>query len=55
MKKECLASQPNATYETFTAAIDGCLKISGTNYKEQMKTLLALNFQTFEDEPVLTA
>jgi hypothetical protein len=26
-----------------------------TKYKEQMATLLTLNFQTFEEEPVLAA
>jgi transposase len=55
VKSECLGAKPKATYEDFTAAIDGCLANLQTNHKEQMKTLLALNFQTFEDEPVLTA
>lgn len=55
VKKECLGAKPKATYEEFTAAIDDCLAQLSTSHKEQMKTLLTLNFQTFEDEPVLTA
>jgi transposase len=55
VKKECLASRPMPNYETFTQTIDDCLKSLGTKYKGQMITLLALNFQTFEDEPFLAA
>jgi transposase len=55
VKKECLACQPLPDYETFTGAIDTCLNSLDTKYKQQMTTLLTLNFQTFEDEPVLTA
>jgi transposase len=55
VKKECLASRIVPDYDSFTGAIDGCLSSLQTKYKEQMKTLLTLNFQTFEDEPVLVA
>jgi transposase len=55
VKKECLACRVLSDYETFTGAIDGCLNSLGTKYKEQMATLLTLNFQTYEDEPVLAA
>jgi len=55
VKKECLACHPQPSYEAFTAAIDDCLKSLTTKYKEQMKTLLTLEFQTYEDEPVLAA
>jgi len=53
VKKECLASRPLPDYETFTHSIDACLKSLDTKYKGQMATLLTLNFQTLEDEPVL--
>jgi transposase len=53
VKKECLASRPIPDYATFTRTIDDCLGSLGSQYKEQMETLLTLNFQTFEDEPVL--
>ena len=55
VKKECLASRPLPDYETFTQTIDDCLKSLPTKYKDQMATLLTLNFQTYEDEPVLAA
>jgi len=55
LKKECLASRPLPDDETFTQAIDARLNQLHTKYKEQMKTLLTLNFQTYEDEPVLAA
>lgn len=55
VKKECLASHPLPNYEAFTQTIDDCLKGLPTKYKEQMTTLLTLNFQTYEDEPVLAA
>jgi hypothetical protein len=34
---------------------DDCLNDLRTKYKQQMATLLTLNFQTYEDEPVLAA
>jgi transposase len=55
VKKECLASRSLPDYEAFTRSIDGCLNDLPTKYKKQMETLLTLNFQTFEDEPVLLA
>ena len=55
LKKECLASRPLPDYETFTQTIDTRLDQLQTKYKEQMKTLLTLNFQTYDDEPVLAA
>jgi transposase len=55
VKKECLASRSMPDYATFAQTIDGCLHSLDTTYKEQMETLLTLNFQTFEDEPVLAA
>jgi len=55
IKKECLACRPSPDYETFTHTIDDCLNGLRTKYKQQMTTLLTLNFQTYEDEPVLAA
>ena len=55
VKKDCLASRALPDYAAFTGAIDGCLAGLSTQHKEQMKTLLTLNFQTFENEPVLAA
>lgn len=56
VKKECLGSRVLATYEAFTQAIDDCLANLNTLHKHQMKTLLNLEFQLFdEDLPVLSA
>lgn len=55
VKKECLGAKPKATYEDFTTGIDECLAQLSTRHKEQMKTLLTLKFQSFEEVPVLTA
>lgn len=55
VKKECLASRSLPTYEAFTQTIDDGLNNLRTKHKEQMATLLTLNFQTYEDEPVLAA
>ena len=55
VKKECLGARVRDSYEEFTAAIDGCLNQLSTTHKAEMDTLLTLEFQTFEDVPVLTA
>jgi transposase len=54
VKAETLGNQPAADYETFTHKIDECLNNLSTKHKQQMRTLLTLNFQTFENVPVLT-
>ncbi len=55
VKKESLAAKQLPTYEAFTAAIDECLNNLHTRHKTKMDTLLTLNFQTFENEPILAA
>jgi transposase len=56
VKKECLGCRVLPTYEAFTTAIDDCLANLNTRHKQQMKTLLNLEFQLFgEDMPVLAA
>jgi transposase len=55
VKKECLACRSLPDYEAFTGTIDDCLNSLRTKYKQQMATLLTLNFQTYEDKPVLAA
>jgi transposase len=55
IKKECLGCRVLASYEAFTQAIDECLANLNTRHKHQMKTLLNLKFQLFdEDVPVLS-
>jgi len=55
VKKESLAAKQLPTYDAFTAAIDECLNNLHTRHKAKMDTLLTLNFQTFENEPILAA
>src|SRR5262249_21218610 len=56
VKKECLGCRVLPTYEAFTTAIDGCLASLSTRHKDQMDTLLTLEFQLFDDYvPVLSA
>lgn len=56
VKKECLGCRVLPTYEAFTAAIDACLSNLDTTHKNQMTTLLNLEFQLFDDDvPVLSA
>jgi transposase len=56
VKKECLGCRVLPTYDAFTTAIDDCLANLSTRHRHQMKTLLNLEFQLFdEDVPVLTA
>jgi transposase len=55
VKKQCLRSRYLPTYEEFTRAIDDCLDSLASKHKRQMETLLTLNFQLFDDMPVLAA
>jgi transposase len=55
VKKQSLSTRVLSSYAEFTAAIDDCLSKLSTTHKAQMDTLLTLEFQTFEDVPVLTA
>ena len=56
VKRECLGCRVLPTYEVFTHAIDDCLADLRTRHRHQMKTLLNLEFQLFdEDVPVLSA
>jgi len=56
VKEECLGCRVPPTYEAFTAAIDDCLANLKTRHKQQMASLLTLEFQLFDDDmPVLAA
>jgi hypothetical protein len=55
VKKECLGCRPLPDYETFIQTIDDCLNGLRTKYKQQMTSLLMLNFQTYQHEPMLAA
>jgi transposase len=52
VKKTCLNSFYYEKFEEFKAAIKGCLSRTHTKYKGELGTLLAHNFQTFDNSKV---
>lgn len=55
VKKECLSSQYYANFAEFKGAIVQCLNTTQTEHREELQTLLTLNFQTFEKAPSMAA
>jgi transposase len=53
VKKQSLASRSLPDYESFVGAIDNCLDTLHTEHKGEIASLLTLNFQMFDDVPVL--
>jgi len=49
VKKKCLYSKYYANFDPFKQAITDCLAHTHDIYKEELATLLTLNFQTFND------
>lgn len=48
IKKKSLNNVYHKTFQSFSNSILGCISKFGTEYREELKTLLAWNFQTFE-------
>ncbi len=48
VKKQCLYAKHYADFESFTSTIVTCLEQTKTVYKKTLKSLLTLNFQTFQ-------
>lgn len=48
VKKKCLWSKYYAGFDEFKTAIIGCLNQTGTTYRDELRTLLTLKFQTFD-------
>lgn len=55
VKKQALSSKDFESYEAFGEAIEDCLAGLSTRYKAEMDSLLTLNFQLFDDVPLLSA
>ena len=55
VKKKCLYSIYYADFKTFSKAIATCLDHTHDTYKVELDSLLALNFQTFEDVSLLSS
>lgn len=54
VKKECLYSKYYETFADFSLAISQCLNQTHTTYKTQLDSLLALNFQTFNESSIVS-
>lgn len=52
-KRKCLYSKYYEKFPEFKAAIKECLDKTGTDYKQELDTLLTLNFQTFREVQVV--
>lgn len=52
VKKKALYSMYYADFAAFTAAIDQCLADTQDRYKEELRTLITLNFQTFKNATI---
>jgi len=55
VKKQALNSRHHTNFAEFQGRIDKCLDDLGTTHREELKSLLTLNFQTFEGAHVLAA
>ena len=55
VKKQALHSRHHTNYADFHGAIDTCLDQLTTTHKPAIKSLVTLNFQTFENVPLLSA
>ena len=55
VKKEVLNSRHHQDFKRFQDAIDGCLAELTTKHRDQLATLLAHNFQTWNDVSLLSA
>lgn len=54
VKKQCLYSKHYEDYEGFQTAILDCIQTAHHKHKAELKTLLTLNFQSFEEAQFLT-
>lgn len=55
IKKQVLYGRHYGTFAEFCAAIDGCLAKIPTDHREQLKSLMTHNFQTFDQASFLAA
>ena len=55
IKRRALYGRYHPTFADFQAAIQQTLDGLGTTHAEQLKTLMTLKFQTFEDVSLLAA
>jgi len=49
LKKKCLYNQFYGDFDSFREAIDDCIANADKNFADELKTLMTLNFQSFEN------
>ncbi len=54
VKKQCLYSKYYEKFDAFKEAISDCLATASTTHKNELKSLLTLNFQAFEKAQIMT-
>lgn len=54
IKKKCLWSKYYSDFHHFKHSITGCLTQTGTTFRNELKSLLTLNFQTFKKAQIMT-
>ncbi len=54
VRKKCLYSKYYDNFDDFKAAIETCIDQANTSHKEELKTLLSLNFQSFKKVQIST-
>jgi len=54
VKKKCLWSKYYSNFEDFKKAITDCLSQTHTTYRNELKSLLNLKFQSFKEAQVTT-
>lgn len=54
VKKKCLWSKYYSDFNEFKTAITDCLNQTHTTYRNELRTLLTLNFQTFKKAQIMT-
>ena len=54
VKKKCLYSKYYPDFKLFKQAISACLEQTSTTYKEELNSLLKLNFQSFKKTQIMT-
>jgi|SRR5262245_4547030 len=55
VKKQCLYSKYYPDSNSFQHAIEACIEQAPTIHQAELKTLLTLRFQTFQEVPVIAA
>jgi transposase len=54
VKKQCLYSKYYEKFEPFKQTISDCLALASTKHKNELKSLLTLNFQTLKKAQIVT-